>query len=563
MRSPQTLRFNYSIACLFERAALVIGLEPARRNGSRYNFSPKRPVACDNDIASRREERGAVQMFSFATFRMVRLGWIARSSYQNCVSQLFPLTLVALFLTVPGGAQTTPWFYSYQAGHIDPNGNFVGGTEVRSLVPHNGSLYAAIGYAEDVPGPAGPQTGQVLRLDTPTGEWVQDHKFPTGVNEVESMNELHLTKNGAGDPINARFLVVGLNNTLCSPAPCVDNASHIASYISLRADTTGNWLTYTVENPLITSNFTSGEVRAFGYHNDNSSSPNKGLIFVGERPGGVFSTYISGGELAPFTNELHLPANLGPPFTTPPFVQPTGIAPSGGPWTTWPKNLQLRPMAFAECNGAMYVSIGLQIYKRNDGATPSWSVLNNEYLSQTTFSMAGYRGLTCVPTASGGSTLLSSIDGDKPLLVEIDPTTGFETKELDLMAFVEQQWGMAPLGPESAFAMNEFDQFGQDFLFGVETKIPATTTLAPGFQVNPGGYEYSAWYIDRASFGSGFSIHQVPQLSSQSMVVPRSIKPSPFSDAQLTVYFGGFDVDSHPYHNTAWVVGCSSLSLCE
>lgn len=474
-----------------------------------------------------------------------------------------PLALAALCLIAPASAQTPPWFYSYQAGYTDPNGNFVGGTEVRSLAQHNGSLYAAIGYADDIPGPQGLQTGQVLRLDTPTGEWVQDHKFRRGIVEVEALNELHLTKNGTGGAINAYFLAAGLYNALCSPTPCVNNTSHIASYISMRADTTGDWFVYTVENPLITSNFTSTEVRALGYHNDNSSSPNRGLIFVGDKPGGVFSTYFSGGKLASFTNELPFPANLGPPFTTPPFVQPTGLAPSGGPWTTWPKNLVLRPMAFAECNGAMYVSIGLQIYKRNDGANPSWSVLNNEYLSQTTFTMSGYRGLTCVPTASGGSTLLTTIDGDRPLLVEIDPTTGFETEELNLMTFVEQQWGMAPLGPESAFAMNEFNQFGQDFLFGVEMKIPPTTTLAPGFHVNEGGYEYSAWYIDRASFGSGFSMYQAPQFSSQSMVVPRSIKPSPFSDAPLTVYFGGFDTDSHPYHNTAWVVGCSSLLLCQ
>jgi hypothetical protein len=53
-----------------------------------------------------------------------------------------------------------------------------GGTETRALVFMDGSLYAGIGDWED-PQLENAQTpgAQVLRLDSPTGSWVEDQDF--------------------------------------------------------------------------------------------------------------------------------------------------------------------------------------------------------------------------------------------------------------------------------------------------------------------------------------------------------------------------------------------------
>jgi hypothetical protein len=66
---------------------------------------------------------------------------------------------------------------SYAAGSRDAAGRFMGGTEMRLLVPHGGKLYAGNGYWEDRPGPEGPQGAQILVLDTPSGRWRVDHAF--------------------------------------------------------------------------------------------------------------------------------------------------------------------------------------------------------------------------------------------------------------------------------------------------------------------------------------------------------------------------------------------------
>ena len=53
-----------------------------------------------------------------------------------------------------------------------------GGTETRALVFMDGSLYAGIGdWMDPNVGQTGVNAAQVLRLDSPTGSWVQDQNF--------------------------------------------------------------------------------------------------------------------------------------------------------------------------------------------------------------------------------------------------------------------------------------------------------------------------------------------------------------------------------------------------
>ena len=81
----------------------------------------------------------------------------------------------------------------------NPNGTTVytpaGGTEMRSLIFLDGSLYAGTGDWEDNTGTGGQSVyqgdgktipAQILRLDTPTGAWVVDQSFTTGASPVSN-----------------------------------------------------------------------------------------------------------------------------------------------------------------------------------------------------------------------------------------------------------------------------------------------------------------------------------------------------------------------------------------
>ncbi len=50
-----------------------------------------------------------------------------------------------------------------------------------------------------------------------------------------------------------------------------------------------------------------------------------------------------------------------------------GSIPANGP-----PRLLLRPLAMAECNGVEYVTMGFRIYRRNDGPSPTWTMVNQE-----------------------------------------------------------------------------------------------------------------------------------------------------------------------------------------
>src|SRR5690349_1273871 len=65
----------------------------------------------------------------------------------------------------------------YEAGTRDPDGQFMGGTEMYTLASHAGKLWAATGYYWDLPGKDPSPGAQVLVLDRPGGTWRVDHQF--------------------------------------------------------------------------------------------------------------------------------------------------------------------------------------------------------------------------------------------------------------------------------------------------------------------------------------------------------------------------------------------------
>ncbi|MBT5845611.1 MAG: hypothetical protein HOH86_03325, partial [Verrucomicrobiales bacterium] len=75
-------------------------------------------------------------------------------------------------------AAPAKWMQSYDAGYLDKNGAYAGGSEIMHLAAHKEKLYAANGYWLDarwvIPPEGQKQSAQVLRLDKADGRWQVD-----------------------------------------------------------------------------------------------------------------------------------------------------------------------------------------------------------------------------------------------------------------------------------------------------------------------------------------------------------------------------------------------------
>src|SRR5208282_4508518 len=100
------------------------------------------------------------------SFAFLGIYWLGVGLLSPCYSQ-----------EATGGADTQRQGFevSFAPGARDAAGNFMGGTEIRSLVGHAGKLFAGNGYWEDAPGPEGLQGAEILVLDGPDGRWRVDH----------------------------------------------------------------------------------------------------------------------------------------------------------------------------------------------------------------------------------------------------------------------------------------------------------------------------------------------------------------------------------------------------
>ena len=121
-------------------------------------------------------------------------------SYRAAVCRLLAMLLLAVGLLPPGVAEAprpaagtqspaaihiARGTFVFEAGGHDPQGHFLGATEVRDLVAYQGRLYAGLGQWMDDPtrvGASGPpdpaMPAQVIVLESPDGEWRREVWFP-------------------------------------------------------------------------------------------------------------------------------------------------------------------------------------------------------------------------------------------------------------------------------------------------------------------------------------------------------------------------------------------------
>jgi len=423
---------------------------------------------------------------------------------------------------------------SFAPGARDQAGHLLGGTEVRTLVAHAGKLFAGNGYWEDQSESS--QGAEILVLDRPGGRWRVDHVFdelmPTG-------RARHLAIAAMGE---AKFTTDGLGKPLANPVSILLASTWDLSgevNIFARDDATGDWPGATLAyDERIRGVRHLSQVRSFGSHRDRVTGID--YAFAGDDPHGIFNGVY----------DPSVPGRIR--WSQTPELDISAISLADFPGIEG----HLRVTSFAECNDRLYATVGQQIYERVDGAAPQWRLLYSN--RDPGRSESGLRGLTCAPSPTGqGQVLLAAVEGTAGRIIRVDPHDGSEATDLDLHDFLGKAWGMDVGYTIAAYNdMTEVrDNHGEDvLLIGLEAFIPPETQVPTGHRLfNPGRgrLEGDAWYLIRSPNGN-YDLRRIPPRPGQAMVSTRSIVASPFhGDA---IYFGGFDANKAPAHNTAWIV---------
>jgi hypothetical protein len=415
----------------------------------------------------------------------------------------------------------------------------MGGTELRALVAHSGKLYAANGYWVDQPGPEGQQGAQILVLDAPHAQWRVDHDFDERMSNgrrrylaVSTIDEVTFATDGSGQPLPSPVsMLIESNWDLTGQAR-----------IYTRDDASGVWSA--IVSPAAPRVRVPGsrrpQVRSFGFHRDRVTGVDQ--VFVGLRPYGILSG----------TYDATAPGRIR--LSGAPELNISSISDEALPGSSD----KLRISSFAECNDRLYAAVGQEIYERIDGAKPRWRLIYSN--PSPGRSETGLRGLTAIANPAGpGQVLIAAVEGSEGRIVRIDPHNGSEVTDLDLGEFLSKAWGM-PIAYTIA-AYNNFtkvhDSAGREvLLIGFEAFVPPIAPVAAGHTIVDTGHshvESNAWYLVRRPNGH-YDLHRISVSTGHPMIATRSIVPSPFLNDENALYFGGYDANRTPSHNTAWLV---------
>ena len=247
------------------------------------------------------------------------------------------------------GAQFT-WNQSLPVTFNDPAIVPFGGTETRALVFMDGSLYAGIGDPQD-PQINTPPTlpSQILRLDSPTGAWVQDQNY------------IQAAVNNKG---KAMFQAVAMLGTAHFDHDMNKNA--ITPVDVLMA---GFWNLNTDGLSLGQKTVTTGSVGAQGTWTINAIVPPGPQAAARFRSFAAYTDSVTGEEMA-FAGSDPYGIYSGGFNSTTNAIQWGATAEAGSANVT--TATAYRVMSFAACGGKLYASIYDAIVVRTDGANPSW-----------------------------------------------------------------------------------------------------------------------------------------------------------------------------------------------
>jgi hypothetical protein len=410
----------------------------------------------------------------------------------------------------PTNPAAEPFSVSLKVGQRDASGNFIGGTELINIVDFGGKLYAGNGYWEDAPTGGDPVSApQVLVLDSPHGQWRQDHAFSDTNSSgqfiylrVTTLEPITFTTDSSGVSIAPlKMLAVGLDR----------QAAGAGSAVFTRNDD-GTWTQLTLPGPGLS-------IRAMAVHKDAVTGVDE--LFIGAGAGEDNSTQgaIFRGVYDP---------------TSPGRIRITATEFTG---------FVNRVMAFTEANGRLLFAAKPGLYERTDGSA-TWSMVASVPPPVASTTNSGLRGLTVL---GAGSAVLGGLEGNGGPILRFDPTTFSQTTDQTVGGILQAQWG-----------------FGQSqYIISAYNDMPVVTDPRTGNPVNLIGLQAhdpshatSAWYLVRDASGQ-YTLHEVRDLTSLSaagLVAVRTIHLSPFpQDMDHVLYMGGYDADYKLTHNSAWL----------
>jgi hypothetical protein len=441
---------------------------------------------------------------------------------------------------LPGGNDVEPgWQRVYQAGGTDPEGHYLGGSNIIHIVGRKGKLYAANSYWCDSRniwyGGTDPETGwaQVLRLDQPGGRWAVDLELGPKHLRTEILKSVTFRTDGAGRPLETpvNLLLAGTHTLL---------PDHVEVSIFARDDATGKWtrgVAYSGPKGDAKGEFST---RAMCLHRDKVTGVDRVFLTIGSL--GIFSG-------------VYDPAALGQ-------IKWDAKSESGP--------VEMRPLAIAEANGDLYFSAGRQIDRRNDGEEPSWKLvhdLSDIYPNPVTLGCGGIRGLSAVPNPGGkGESLIFAMsEGGKSrgYIYRLDPAAdgGFmRVKEVCLADLMKEYLGGNPV----EFILAAYNDFHP-----VTDPTTGETVHLLGFESTISGHRFPTWGGGpRGGFYAGsmvairdakghYRLKEVNgriTLTKPVLVNTYSFALSPFeADHGQIIYFAGHDQNGRPSHDMAWI----------
>jgi hypothetical protein len=399
----------------------------------------------------------------------------------------------------------------------------------------DGSLYAGIGdWMDPDLGNSGVSAAQVLRLDSPTGSWVQDQNFLTaatrkrGAQEfqaVGAMQAAHFDHDSGKNPITpVDVLMTGFWNVNVSGLEVGQK-----TVVTGATGAQGTWRV----NTLVAPPASSGQIRSFANYTDSVTGVE--MAFAGSDPYGIFS---GGFNASTQTIQWGATAETG---------SQTPIACSA--------NQPCRVMGFAACGGKLYASVYDTIVVRTDGANPIWQTFYQYSGPALNPSSSGFRGLTCVPNLNGsGSMLIASLEGNSPDVYDI-PLNGSEPLiELHTANYLASQLGIrVGYGIAAYNNMIVYPKSGStscpDLLVGLSIVTAQYANAYESYYPDP------SFLVRHCNGSYNFQTIVAPRIApAPSPIATRALAVSQFPDDPAgTIYAGGFDAHNLPAHNTDWV----------
>ena len=427
--------------------------------------------------------------------------------------------------------------------------------EIMALAPQSGHLFAATDQWEY----SGPSAyGQILVKDSPTSTWKIFEQ--TQSTRVQALDSFPIPSDQGLGPGHSLLVTQAIIDGRSEIQWLIDGATSFAPDDS-----------FVLASP-------NAAVRSFGAH----ESDGVWAIYAGVGPTGILQGIWS-------------PTNHTLVFN--PVPELSGATP-GSPGLKTQK-----VTGFADCGGALYVTINTKLFRRNDGSLPTgvprWTLVDQE--PPVGPFNSGLRGISCV-SYEGSPSLLFSTEGSGDVY-RLDHLPTGQLPDAGTMSLSHPYPGMVStleFAPATAIrhmlasegttvpatgkgsidyviaAYNNFETMNIDGsarqLFGLEFGFsggcPATQICAPS------GFDASACfairtdggglpnYVLRCLTGPQFRPSQKqpsPVRSGQAFVSIRTIKPSPFGDGRI--YYGGYDNDFHPADGAAWIASSTSAAL--